>query len=304
MPGYWFMHNMYALARNARKYISRDQRADKSQILEYDFLAPDSVNEMLDSLVILQKATARAWALKNKKTIADNDLAKRGASLLESNTEDISGLEILAEGFENSKRKVQLVKVKEAYAVFQELIRYYATMQLIELIQKKKISNWQQLQKSLPAIAENNNWVNIGGQLIPAVNVQTLVKNIRSGKTGSWDEVHDFYLKKSKSYSSDKVQHAFTALLQLLNISPAKFTRKLFLDLIQQAINTREWMTIGIYTSRAKDYSNAFRQMVYETQAEMEKVTGKLRDNPFIVQQQEESIAFIQQATALLQQFK
>ncbi len=42
MPGYWFMYNMYALARNAGKYASRDKRTDKSIEYEYDFLAPDT----------------------------------------------------------------------------------------------------------------------------------------------------------------------------------------------------------------------------------------------------------------------
>ena len=44
----------------------------------------------------------------------------------------------------------------------------------------------------------------------------------------------------------------------------------------------------GIYDSRAKDYTNPFRKMVYETEAEMDIVTGKLEENSFILQQQEE----------------
>jgi hypothetical protein len=46
MPAYWFLYNMYALARNAAKYKDRDKRTEKIQHIEYDFLAPDSVNEM------------------------------------------------------------------------------------------------------------------------------------------------------------------------------------------------------------------------------------------------------------------
>ena len=37
MPAYWFMYNMYALARNAWKYIRRDKRIDKTQLIEYDY---------------------------------------------------------------------------------------------------------------------------------------------------------------------------------------------------------------------------------------------------------------------------
>ena len=32
MPAYWFMYNMYALERNAWKYVDRDKRDDKIQI--------------------------------------------------------------------------------------------------------------------------------------------------------------------------------------------------------------------------------------------------------------------------------
>src|SRR6202042_998940 len=38
MPAYWFMYNMYALARNAWKYADRDKRNDKTQLLEFNFL--------------------------------------------------------------------------------------------------------------------------------------------------------------------------------------------------------------------------------------------------------------------------
>ena len=44
-------------------------------------------------------------------------------------------------------------------------------------------------------------------------------------------------------------------------------------------------MCKGIYDSRAKDYSNPFRKMVYETNEEMNKVLGRLEDNSFIQQQ-------------------
>ena len=44
-------------------------------------------------------------------------------------------------------------------------------------------------------------------------------------------------------------------------------------------------MCKGILESRAKDYTNPFRKMVYETNEEMNKVIGKLEDNTFIQQQ-------------------
>ncbi len=54
MPGYWFMYNMYALARNAWKYVDRDKRTEKIQFIEYDYLAPDTINEIFDALRCFQ----------------------------------------------------------------------------------------------------------------------------------------------------------------------------------------------------------------------------------------------------------
>ncbi len=286
IPGYWFMYNMYALARNAGKYISRDKRADKSQEIEYDFLAPDSINEIVEALVLIKKATAKAWAKKNNKIISDKDLEKSGEALLENTYEEVTGLEILAEGFENSQRKVQLMKVAEAYRLFKELVIYYGTTQLIQLIEKRNIPDWQKLIQSLPGTPVRNQWKNIGGQLIPEAAVATLIRSIRSGKITSWDEVHDFYYKKSNAYIADKFQHAFASLLEVLKLSPKRFTKKIFISLLLQAVRTREWMVRGIYDSRAKDYNNPFRKMVYETEKEMEKVIGKLGENSFILQQE------------------
>lgn len=303
MPGYWFMYNMYALARNEGKYISRDKRPDKSQQIEYDVLAPDSVNEMFDSLQLMKKFTAKAYAKKTKKIIADKDLLKSGKELLEIKFAELSSLEITAEGFENSKRTVQLIKVPEAYKLFKELITYYGVTQLIQLIEQKKIQSWQKLIQSLPANLTRTAWKNIGGQLIPDTTVSTLIKNIRSAKINSWDEVHDFYEKKSKTYSSDKFQHAFASLLEILQIPVSRFTKKLFLSLLQQAVITKEWITKGIYDSRAKDYNNEFRKMVYDTQEEMDKVIGKLNDNSFINQQLKETIAFKEKTDGIIAAF-
>ncbi len=302
MPGYWFMYNMYALSRNVGKYISRDKRANKLQEIEYDFLAPDSIDEIIEALELLKKATAKAWAKLNKKDIKEKDLAKTGEALLEKNPGSITELEILAEGFENSQRKVQLIKVAEAYRIFKEMIIYYGTSQLIRFIEHQHISSWQKLVQSFPNTPVRNHWKNIGGQLMPETAVATLIRNIRSGKLKSWDEVHDYYDKKSNTYPAEKFQHAFASLLEVLKLSPKKFSKKIFISLLQQAVATKEWMTKGIYESRAKDYQNPFRQMVYETEQEMEKVIGKLKDNSFIAQQQFETFAFAKQITNIIHQ--
>ncbi|HEY6062912.1 MAG TPA: DUF4954 domain-containing protein, partial [Chitinophagaceae bacterium] len=303
MPGYWFLYNMYALARNAGKYEGRDKRTDKTQVIEYDFLAPDSVNELFNGLQLVKQFTAKAWALKNKKIIAGKDLIKAGETLLETNPAEVSKLEILAEGFENSERKSELIRVPEAYRLFKELIVYYGISELIRFIEQKNISSWQKLLQALPGKPVRNQWKNIGGQLMPEADLHTLIRNIRSGKINSWDEVHLFYNDKSARYPADKFRHAFASLLEILKLSPSKFSKKIFRDLLQQAAGTREWMVQGIYESRAKDYSNPFRKMVYETEKEMEKVIGALKDNSFIKEQQAAAKIFSKKINDLVLQF-
>ena len=298
MPGYWFLYNMYALARNEGKYLGRDKRVDKAQQLEYDILAPDTVNEMFDGLQLLKQFTAKAYAKQNKKSIADKELQKTGESILEKNT--IGKLEILAEGFENSNRKVELIKVPESYQLFKKMIVYYGITQLINLIDQKNIQSWQKLLQSLPGKPSRTTWKNIGGQLMPEGAVKTLIRNIRSAKINSWDEVHDFYNKKSNTYSADKFQHAFASLLEILKLTPKQFTKKAFINLLQEAVATKEWIAKGIYESRAKDYQSPYRKMVYETQQEMEKVIGKLSDNSFINQQKEETINFTKRVNNII----
>ena len=124
MPGYWFMYNMYALARNSGKYESRDKRTDKNQYLEYDFLAPDSVNEIFDALYLLKKAAGENRLRNTGKKGTEEQAVKLGEKLLEQK-ENLEDTEILITGIENTSRKVQLVKVTEAYHLFKELIVYY-----------------------------------------------------------------------------------------------------------------------------------------------------------------------------------
>ncbi len=67
MPGYWFLYNFYALARNAWKYVDRDKRKYKTPIFEYGYMAPDTMNELVTARAIIAKAVAAAQLLKEKK---------------------------------------------------------------------------------------------------------------------------------------------------------------------------------------------------------------------------------------------
>jgi len=294
MPAYWFMHNMYALARNANKYVDRDMRTDKIQTIEYDYLAPDSVNEMFKALEIMKKATGQALAQMSDggrprgKKLSEKEIYLTGEKLLEEKNELINECEILANGFENSRRKVQLVKVLQAYDIFKELVTYYGINQILTYIKEHSIDSWQRLWQALPFRARRTEWINVGGQLLPKNSINTLIKGIHAGAIKSWDHVHEFYMKNGELYREQKFQHAFASLLEVNKLEPQQFDKKNFSRFLEQALATREWMTKGIYESRAKDYYSEFRKMVYDSQKQMDNVIGKLSDNAFINQQKTE----------------
>lgn len=258
MPAYWFMYNMYAMERNAWKSENRDRRTGKIQLIEYNYLAPDTVNEIFHALNILEKLP----------------LEKDGSAN--------------ASGWENSRRNIKVLKVKKSVEIFKELISYYGTMQLLHHFSKNKFKDFNEFKKSLSTKISRSEWMNIGSQLIKKSAVQKLKEAIKADKIAGWDEVHTFYKEQGKAYEGDKLQHAYTSLLEIKNITSKQFTSETFKGFLKEALQTREWMCKGIYDSRAKDYSNPYRKMLYENNEEMNKVLGKLEDNSFIQSQLKE----------------
>jgi hypothetical protein len=290
MPAYWFLHNMYALARNSWKYIDRDKRTDKTQNLEFNYLAPDSINETLRAIHLLEKFTGQAYALQTgrggKKQTSDEYIAI-GAELLANNPEKVGQLDIFAYGWENGDRKVRLIKVLQAWTLFRELIVHHAVNQLLLLIREKNIGSFEALQQAAPSSLTLADWVNAGGQLIRESEMQKLIDQIHSGRIKSWDQIHQFYRQQNEQYTADRLQHALAALRESTGVSLRRSKPSALKALLEQSLRTKEWMTKEIYTTRAKDYSNPFRQMVYDSPEEMDAVIGKLKDNSFIRQEKD-----------------
>jgi hypothetical protein len=274
IPGYWFLYNMYALVRNSKKYIDRDKRTEKIQLIEYDFLAPDTVNEMFDGLKTLQ-----------------------GLKPDENGTAEISN-------WENSDRKTLILKIPKAIEIFKGVIQYYGITEIIKHIETNNINSFDELKKTISAKIHRSDWVNVGGQLIDKTCIETFKLNIRKEKIKSWDDVHNFYRKEGAAYPKDKLNHAYTSLLEILNITPKQFTPELLKHLLEFSLVTKESMCKGIYNSRAKDYSNPFRKMVYETNEEMNMVVGKLEDNSFIQEEMAELDAMKKKVKSLIKKLK
>jgi Domain of unknown function (DUF4954) len=311
MPAYWFLHNMYALARNSWKYTDRDKRIDKTQLLEFDFLAPDTVGEIITSLTLLEKYTGLAatrepaapTATRARKRPSDEDLIRIGADLLQNSPEKADELEILAEGWENSDRKVKLVKVSQAYTLFRQLITWYAATRLLAFIRQHDIQSFEDLLQALPANPTLQPWVNVGGQLIRKGELDKLITQIHAGKIRSWDGVHQFYIRQGDQYAMDKLVHALAALKTIHGSTLKKMGKTGFAELLRDSIATRDWMTKEIFASREKDYANPFRQMVYDSPEEMNVVVGRLQDNGFIKQEKDAAKKYRKEIEQLIRQF-
>lgn len=303
MPAYWFLYNMYALARNAWKYTHRDKRSDKTQELEYNYLAPDSINEIFTALEKLELYTGKAYLRSEKKQDNDHDEALSvGKLLLKSNNKLVDNLLITADDIENSKRKTVLVKVRQAYKVFEDVLLFYGVKELINFIQNNTSNNLTELRKQLPSKLSRDKWINLGGQLMPETDLADLRKKINTGKIKGWDELHAQYAVKGSLYANQKCMHGLATLKEITGLPLNKLDEHQLSYLFNSAIATMEWITKGIHDSRAKDYSNPFRKMVYESFAEMNEVVGKLEDNSFIKEQIMELKSFKKEISSLKQQ--
>ena len=286
MPGYWFMYDMYALARNAWKYSNRDKRIEKFPFIENDYLAPDSINEMIAALAMFRQLTGTAYYRHlGKQDVSHEETLLTGMMLLEEKDPLVDTLEILAENFENSHRRVEIIKITAGYHLFKELIQHHAATQLIRFIEAESIAGVEELLPYLPAHLQVTEWINIGGQLILVDEFDNFRKKIHSGEVRGWEDVHGFYKYQEGLYPQQKLFHSLGALNKIHSLDLATGGKAVLKSLLIQSIATKEKLCQNIFDSRSKDYTNPFRKMVYENEEEMNQVLGKLDDNSFISQE-------------------
>ena len=283
LPAYWFQYNMYALARNAWKYGDRDKRIDKTQYLEFDYLAPDTVAEMIDGLRILETCIGHAWYSRQQKEATDAQARRKGATLLNSNDAVLESLEVNAPGFENGRRTVRILKPAQAWQSYRRMILLYGLEALVGSVAeagsfRKARNRWPQAPAMVP-------FLNVGGQLMHQTAVKQLLQDVARGQLKSWADIHAVYARESAAYPAQKREHALAAFAFVTGVQPADLTEQAFRTWAQEYLRLRSQQCDAIEASRAKDYSNPFRQMVYETEQEMEKVLGRLKDNSFIAQE-------------------
>ena len=291
LPAYWWLYNMYALARNTWKFQNRDKRKQKIQKIEFDSLAPDTAEEMFEGLAQIEEWSAKA-RLRQKGEPADGkpaaELAAMGRKLLTGRPAETDGLEVPAEGVENSDRKVVILKVRAAYHAYRQMLHYYAMKNLIAYMKDNPRATLKGMAEAL-AGKRQQQWANLGGQLVMAEDLAQLKADIKSGKIQTWTAIHEAYDKLWQKYPLDKQRHALATLLALLGAE--SLTPQAWADALDEAVRTQQYVADQTYLSRKKDYDNPFRQMNYSTPEEMAAVLGTAEGNGFVKQVRKETQA-------------
>ena len=281
VPAFWWQYDMYALQRNSWKFNNRDSRVRKLQNIEFDAFAPDSMEEAIAAMKLLEIFVARAWLRKegdcSEKT--ERELRDLGHKLLAGPREEVDCLEVTAEGIEHSRRKVRILKPYDSYHAYSDMIVNYAIVNVLKYIDRNPDATLTSITEKFEG-ERRRVWINFGGQLMVREDVDRLRKDIVDGVLGSWDDIHARYNEIWQRYPEDKLRHAYLSLRFVLG------TKRIGPEEWKSALNREKdiirYIERQVAASRAKDYENPFRKATFGSDEEMNAAYGPLSDNSFI----------------------
>ena len=275
MPAYYWIHNLYALERNSWKVRRRDQRVIKAQYIETDYLAPDTAEEIISAISLLE-----GW-------IDGEGFALEDGSDIDNSVNEIT---VPYRGFEHSKRGQVILRPLEGIAAYRQMLRWYAVKTLAVFLDENPELDYAGLSVLAGASGERvKDWVNMGGQVVPAFRVDELRREIGAGRLDSWDAVHRVYGQWQEAYALDKVRHAW-AVFCLLN--GAEANAQALKRELEASLDTRRLISQKIYETRTKDFRNAFKKATFRNSQEMERVLCQPAEDPFVCHAREEERRF------------
>ena len=302
MPAYWWMYNMYAIARNTSKYLKRDKRKRKIQNIEFETLAPDTVEEIIEGRKLLEVWVANAY-LRSKgedpKKYEYYDLRECGKNLLDNEPDTVKSLEVFGEHMEKGKRKVRILKPLEAYHAYGDMIVYYAITTLMHYLEAHPETDMESIVNHMRD-KRLRKWINLGGQTMPEEHVDQLRADIRDGMLNTWEEIHHRYDELWENYQHEKLHHAYFSLMFLYKDDADVLTEEMWHENLDKAIRIQHFICDQVYESRKKDYENEFRNATFRNEDEKIAVIGKIDDVLFVKQIRKETEEFI----ALIQKYR
>ena len=266
MPGYWFKYNMYALARNAWKFKKRDKRVYPQQIIETNFMAPDTLIQMYVSIQTLLKAT-------------DGKALSRVS---------ISGI--------SPGENTLIVKPSQGIELYRKMIHWHTAQLFVETYgPHPELLHGFNFSPVVP-----DEWENIGGQIIRAGARKQILGQIESGDARGWDFIHAWYKLQDQSYNRDHLKMALD--IWALISDPAQTTVSVpqIKQLLTDGMNIGEQILLWARESREKDFRSAFRIMCYDDDDDMNNIMGRVEENPFLIEMQQDHLRFCDRSKLLL----
>ena len=195
-------------------------------------------------------------------------------------------LEVLGENMENSRRKVVILKPVQAYQAYQDMLHYYAVINLVSYMRNNPEITFGRMCYDLQGKRQKE-WVNLGGQIMLQDDLDMLRSDIGSDKLTTWKEIHARFDDLWDKYTQNKQQHAFATLCDLYGkeaIGQSDWEAAL-----DRAIAIQQYICDQVYISRKKDFDNPFKKNTFRNSAEMTATIGRVEDNSFILQIREET---------------
>ncbi len=294
IPAYWFMYNMFAIARNKTKFIKRDKRVQKIQHIETNPLAPDSIQEVENAIKRIIDLTAEHFIeegdvrfIEAKGPAAVHKMAK---DYLHQNPK--SNI-VLFDKCSQKKYGANIYKGVKAYKEYRKIIKYFAVDVLIDYCKARHISKLSQAElvriKEMPLYTK---WINVGGQIIPEKKVFELFDLIKDGSIDSWDQVHLFYDKCDENYLAYKSTYAVYLLESLYDKKIIDFTNEIYADIVKDVTVVSNDMYESTLISRMKDFDDEFRMITFRNAREMDAVIGNITDTEFLYEMKESTKEF------------
>lgn len=284
MPAYWFMFNMFAIARNNYKFKNRDKRVVRVQHVETDPLAPDTMQQILPALSrIIELSKNYLQDSGYESVLAAKSEAQKLQAAKDFLHQNPNADFVLHDELCQKKYGAVILKPVKAYKEYRKIVKYFAARSLMEFCSSHKIKRLSaSAVQKITAIDLYTKWTNAGGQIIPSKKVDELCAKIKAKKINSWQAVHAFYDACQESYGDWKARYSIYLLEQLYSRKIQDFTKEIFKDIIADVTVVSNDMLSDSYYSRKKDYDDPFRQMTYGDEEEMTAVLGSLNDNSFL----------------------
>lgn len=304
MPAYWWMYNMYALIRNSQKYGKRDKRVIKTQNIEFDSFAPDSMEEAIYGRKLIELWVGKAQMTKEGRSwdgMDDKAIRNVGKELLDNDEKAVKALTIYGEEMEHSHRKVLIIKPWEAYRAYGEMLIYYAANNMVDYLEAHPDETFASMSQRLESVRQRE-WINFGGQLMQMNDYEEMRNDIVNGLLDTWDDIHKRYNEIWEHYPVDKLRHAYLSVRYVYGVEQLTYAH--FKLIMKRAIEIHQYICDEVYKTREKDYANPFRRATFRNEEEMNAAMGTIETNEFVMQMRKENKLFSQTVKGILQRVK